>query len=420
MSKVIAYQDTSEDGRVLSHKGSAAFLDLDQGYVYDAAGNQIARWSPKDNEETQALAEYCADYSLQLSANSTKAADPERAQAMLMAGRAQISGDDSDAILMDLGPSDVHVTAALPNFASGYKNFTPMADVVLPPLLVDKQVNTYFQFAKEDAFQRAIPNMGAGGAQVGEIAPRLATDSYSCIERALGGFVTTQVEANADAPLRIRQATSNRIMNALLLEREIRSQAKMRTTSNWNSAQVTTIAAGSQWNGGPGSDPVKDLHTMLENSFGEVTGLLYPEPVWHAFVRNPAVRAYYAYKSNSASVPTPGQMQAILDLPPIYVAKMKYINASGTLSYVWGSDVVAFRQPAEMPPTSQEDVATAYTFRWKYSNVKDGVSAGGFTVREFFVQDRGTAGGNKIVVLHSDDERFTSKYIGGLLVNATQ
>jgi len=420
MSNVIRYQDASNTTQ-LSSKGAAQFLDLDSGHVYDAAGNQIAKWDPVDNDDTGTIADYCADYSLNMSAAAMRHADPGRAEAMLLSGRAQYGGGgDDESILMDLGPSDVHIPAAMPNFASGYKNFAPLADALLPPLLVDKQVNNYFQFDKNDAFQRAMANSGAGGAMPGEISPRLANAQYSCIERALGGFVTTQVEANSDTPLRIRQATSKRILNALLLEREIRAQALLRTSGNWNSAQVVTIGAGSQWNGGVASDPVKDLHTMIEASYGEITGILMPEKVFHAFTRNPAVRAYYAYKSNQPAMPSATDYAAILQLPPIYVAKMKTITATGSLDYVWGTDVILFRQPDEMPPVSQEDVATAYTFRWKLSNAKDGVSSGGFTVREFYVQDRGSLGGNKIVVVHSDAEQFTSKFIGGLLINAWQ
>jgi len=142
--------------------------------------------------------------------------------------------------------------------------------------------------------------------------------------------------------------------------------------------------------------------------------------VFHAFSRNPAVRSYYGYKSDTPAMPSAAEFSPILQLPPIYVAKMKTITATGSLDYVWGTDVILFRQPDEMPPISQEDVATAYTFRWKLSNAKDGVSSGGFTVREFYVQDRGSLGGNKIVVVHSDAEQMTSKFIGGLLVNAFQ
>lgn len=414
---IVQYSETGADGQRAQHKGSAQFLDLSDGRVFDKDGNQIAKWQPADDENTALMADYAAEYAFGMSVGAARTANPELATHML-SSRGLESSDSP--VLMDLGPADVHIPAAMPNFASGYRNFQPMADMFAPPVLVDKQVNDYWQFDKADAFGRAMPSTGTGGGTVGEISPRLANAQYSCVERALGGFVTTQLEANADAPLKITQATTRRIMNAMLLEREIRVQSLARTSANWTSSLAVTIAAGAQWNGGVSSDPVKDLHNIQELGYGDVTGILMPEPVYNAFVRNPAVRAYYGYKDSSSPIPKAAEFQALLNLPPIYVAKMKYINSSGTLSYVWGTDVVLFRQPEEMPPTTQDDVATAYTFRWNAANPKDGVSSGGFIVRQYYVQDRGSMGGNKIVVVHNDSEKITSKFIGGLLINAYQ
>lgn len=417
---VVRYSEVSQNPNARPGEGAARFIDLADGRVFDAGGNQIAKWNPVDDDSAALLADYCADYSTMLSAGSAREANPGLAST-LMSSRAY--GDES--VLMDLAPSDVHIPAALPNFASGYSNFKPVADLFAPPLLVDKQVNNYFQFAREDAFQRAMPSVGAGGATVGEIAPRLSNSQYSCVERALGGWVSTQLAANADAPLKIEQATARRVMNALLLEREIRVQSLARTTGNWDTNLAVTIAAGFQWNGGASSDPVKDLQAIQELMSGECTGAIFPEPVYNAFVRNPAVRSYYGYKDSADPIPSPEKLQALLRLPPIYVSKMKYINSTGGLSYVWGTDVVLFRQPDQMPPVTQDDVATSYTFRWNMGNassqaLQGGVPSGGFLVRKFFVQDRGSLGGNKIVVVHNDSEKITSKYIGGLLVNAYQ
>lgn len=417
---VVAYSEAPRDPHQLSANGGApgavAFLDLSDGRVFDRSGNQVGKWSPADDENTALMADYAHDYAGGLSVASARTANPELAAHMM----ANHDDGDQSTVLMDLAPGDVHRPAAMPNFASGYRNFAPMADMVAPPLLVGKQVDDFWQFDKNDAFQRAMPSLGAGGATVGEISPRLANAQYSCIERALGGFVSIQLEANADAPLRIQQATTRRVMNALLLEREIRVQSLARTSGNWDTNLAVTISAGAQWNGGVSSDPVKDLQAIQESGYGDCTGVLMPEPVYNAFTRNTAARGYYTYKPGVDPIPTPEKMAAILRLPPIYVAKMKYINSAGNLAYVWGTDVVLFRQPDEMPPTSQEDVATAYTFRWNALNPKDGVSSGGFIVRQYYVQDRGSLGGNKIVCVMNDAEKITSKYIGGLLINAYQ
>lgn len=414
---IVKFQDITHK---MSDGPAPASIDTATGHVFDAAGNTIGRWSPSDTNDSQAMADYAHDYAVRCCAASVRFADPERAEAMLQTHTMSMQVDD-ETVLMDLAPSDVHIPAAVPNFASGYRNRSPMADVLSPPLLQDKQSNKYWQFAKEDAFQRAVPSGGGGGGgTAGEIQPRIANATYSTIERALGGFVSTQVEANSDAPLKILQATTKRVMNALILEREIRTQALFRTSGNWNSAQVTTILAGSQWNGGANSDPVKDIHNMIEASYGDLSGLLFPMQIWNAFTRNPAVRGYYGFKDGVSAMPSAQEISKALNLPPIYVSGMQYIDSTGALKFVWGNDVVGFRMPDESPPTTQDDVATSYTFRWMFPNVPDGKASGGFVVRQFFDNTRGTAGGNKIIVIHNDDERFTSKFIGGLLINAFQ
>jgi hypothetical protein len=406
----------------------ATHLDQDSGHVFDANGNTIAKWEPadatKNMKQSGLMADYAADYSRMLTVDALAKADPERAKSALEGRNVALMSDAGIAHKMDLGPADVHVVSALPNYAAGYRNFTPMADVVSPPLLVGKQSDKYYTFDRLDAFQRALPATGANGGQVGEVSPRLATTQYTCVEKAMAGFVGTQLQANADVPLRILQATTKRIMAALLIERELRVQSAVRTTGNWNADQVTTLLAGSQWNGGASADPVKDIHGLIEASHGDVTGMLFPEKVFNAFVRNPAVRSYYAFKSNTAAVPSAAELSAILQIPPIYVARMKYINSAGSLANIWGNDVVLFRQPDEMPPTTQDDVATSYTFRWNVNPATspnfpaDAVSNGGFVVRQYFVQDRGSLGGMKAVVVHNDAEKITSKYVGGLIVNA--
>jgi hypothetical protein len=262
------------------------------------------------------------------------------------------------------------------------------------------------------------PLVGAPGGQVGEIAPRLANDNFSTVEYAIGGFVATQIDAAADAPLRIRQATAKRIMNAHLMMRENRVSTLATTSGTWDTSVYTSLTSGQKWNGGVSSNPITDLQTALRASWGDVTGIIMAEPTWHAFLNNAAVQKYVTYKDGVKGIPDLSQVMQQFGLPPIYVARMKYKNSSGTLSYFWGGNVVLVRQPAEMPPQSQDDVASAYTFRWNASGVADGVSSGGFVVREYFVQDRGSAGGYKTVILAFDAEKQTSAYVGGLIAGA--
>lgn len=417
------YVVTSKDGfeKLGIKAGTKLKFDSSDGRLYDAKGNQVAKFESRDDERNGLLADYASEYEMRLNARALSAAtSPQLAGEFVRANLALRDGDDENLIKMDLGPSDVHIPSAMPDMATGYRPGMPIADLVCPVILAQKQVDDYFQFAKEDAFQRVQPVAGAGGGQVPEVSPRLSNAQYSTKERTLGGYVSTQLEANADAPLKLLQATTKRIMNALILEREIRVQALLRNSANWNASNVVNLGTGFQWDEGASSNPVRDLQLRIEASWGDVTGVVMSEKTWHAFIRNPVVRGYYAYKSNTAAVPTPQQMTAILELPPIYVSKMKYINSSGALDYVWGPDVVLIRQPEEMPPSTGDDVATAYTFRWNVQNPKEGVSSGGFVLRQFYNQFRGSMGGLQVIAVHHDAEQFTSGFVGGLIQNAFQ
>lgn len=407
-------------------------LDINNGYVYDQAGNQIDRWAPTDQSYSRMLADYAAEDMLGRVTDAMSSAvhvcrpDEARARTERAAESAKLArmkgwgGDRLVAMAGELGTADVHLPAAMSNYAAGYQNDKPMADMYAPPILDSKPSNKYFTFAKEDAFQRAQPSIGGTAAQVAEIAPRLSNATFTTIEYALGGFVGVQIDAAADAPLRIRQATTKRVLDALILEREIRVANLATTSGTWDSTVVTSLGATAKWNGGSTSDPVADIQNKIETSWGTPNGILMSRQVFHAFQRNSQVQKYFTYKDSSKPLPDATQMSALLELPPIYVADMRYIAASGALTYVWGTSAILFRVPPQMPPTSQDDISSAATFRWNADGIKDGQASGGMVVREYFVQDRGSGGGNKVVVVHHDTEVQTSKFLGGLISGAFQ
>lgn len=439
---------SSEFVVAFSDQGRDLKIDLNNGYVYDQGGNQVAKWDPKDSTtEEHEVQQLCADYVHNEHRVSMRGAyessfSQDRIAHLLKSGgdfkvtkdsdvMRSLGGASERAVLMGLGVGDVHLPAAMPNFAGGYRQFKPMADMASPPLLTTKPADKYFIFDKNDAFQQAAPTVGSQGGAPNEIPARLNNQTFSTTEYALGGFVPLQLDAAADAPLRIRQATLKRILNVLMLRREIRVATLLETSANWNSGNVATLGAGFQWDGGASSDPIKDLQTRMEQSLGDITGIIMAEPVWHAFQRNPAVQKYFTYKAGVAPLPNEANMASILELPPIYVARMKYFAPNGgALTFVWGNHVVMVRQPEQMPPTTQDDIATSYTFRWNAAlgglpdQVKQGAPgfgvSGAFVCREFYNQLRGSLGGSQLVCAHFDAEEMTSGYVGGLLLNAFQ
>lgn len=413
--------------------GQPAFIDVVTGDTYDSKGNSLGQWSVLDGkkveEQNKALGVYAANFSTRniassiLTSGRSSHQDAVREEARSVIALSS-ANEEQRAQMLDIGVGDVHIPSALPNFITGYSNGTPVADIYSPAVVVAKQSDYYYQYDKKDAFERAIPTIGAAGAGVQRVQPRFGSTQFKTLSRAYGGFIPTEVEANQDAPLRIKQGTIDRIMNVAALERELRVATLARTSGNWGSA--TTIPSTYQWNGGANSDPVKDINTAIEASYGKPNGLILSERTWNAMRRNPAVRSYYTYSGSAPGMITEQQMVSLLQIPTVYVADMKYIDGAGALQYVWGNDVVIFRKASQVPPMDTRETASSYTFRWvgpgmSTPDVDAALSPSrGFVVRQFFNQYEGPLGGIQLVVFHSDAERQTSAYIGNLLISAYQ
>lgn len=385
-------------------------LDTKTGEVLNSTGQVIGQLQRADSDNELLLSDYAARYYYSR-------------VALVNGGPVRMTDSEGDERLinMDLAQGDVHQDASLPNYAAGYKLAAGVADIAAPFVMVGKASNKYNTWDAANAFKRVLPNQNTSGGQVAEVNPTLSNSTYSTNEYALGAFVPQNVIGNADAPLRPMQAAVKRVMNALMLEREIRVATMLTTSANFDASVVTTLGAAFKWNGGASSDPVADLHAIIEASYMPVTGIVMSERTAHAFIRNPNVQKFTQYKDGvKPGTMDPGYVAAVLELPTIYRADMKY-QASGTaMSYVWGNDVVLLHSPPENPPQDQEEVATAYTFRWDGGEAPDGQVTAGFQVRTFFDPKRGGRGGMQVVVVHNDAEVITSKFVGGIIKAAWQ
>jgi hypothetical protein len=347
----------------------------------------------------------------------------------LFTGTTQMAGRDGRLVQMDLAQGDVHIDRAIANYASGYRLQNGCADIAAPVVMVDNASNKYWQWDKNDAFQQAESLVISPGAAPREIAPRLSTAAYTTVGYALGAFIPTELQANADSPLNLYLAHMTRIMNALTLAREIRVATMMRLPGNYTGFS-TTASSTSKWNSGTASDPIADLYTRAEAALQPITDVIMSEQLWHDFVRNAAVQKYTGFKSmvpgltgmttQNGNVAGLSEFAAILGLPRIHVAAMKYLDSTGNYSYVWGGDAVLVHKPATEFPIDGQDIATAYTFRWKGGDVGDAQVDNGFIVRSFFVPNRGPRGGTQIVVTHNDAEQFIASNVSGLIIGAHQ
>lgn len=326
---------------------------------------------------------------------------------------------DGRLIAMDLGVSDVHTNAAMTNYAAGYHIAEGIADAVSPVVLVPKQSNVFNTWNVSTDFNRKLGVGAAPGSAVGMINPGLTSTNYATIQYGLGGFMPTEVQSNADAPLAPFTKLVQMVVDALRLEREYRVATLLQTSGNWNAGLVTTVLSGAQWDGGPASDPLAVIHAMDDASYMSLDALVWSPKLRKAFVRNPNVQKYFGFKDRTPGIPKLGQISEELGIPDIYEGVMKYVTG-GALTYVWGNHLVGLHRPKQNPPVNQMDVATTYTFRWNGGEAPDGSQTGGLLVRSYFDPKLGARGSTVVVVTHNDIELQTSGLVGGLALNCYQ
>lgn len=323
-------------------------------------------------------------------------------------------GAAGDTIQFALSPADVHIAEEIDTYLAGYVPQGFRADDAVPIVLVDKATDSYRNFSANNAFRLANVRTGRQAA-VQEVDPETVLDTYLVEERALGSFVprATQAQSRWD----VMAGASRRIQWALALDREVRifgTGGLLSTAANWDANNVITV--GTFWSD-PTADPIADLQAAMRASAQMVTKIFMGEPVSHAFMKSPAVRAHMLqHRGDNPSTSNEQKSTgsgAVLDyqlpgLPPIHVVPQKVLNeATGALDYIFDNQVVLTGDPGT--PVDGQSIQTAVTFRER----KD--SGNGFLTRQFEVDGRGLEGGEMIVSGHAEDVKFTANNVGGLL-----
>ena len=311
------------------------------------------------------------------------------------------------ALGQSLSAADVHQDHTLAGYAAGYKLASSIVEDVAPTVLVGNSSDYYTTWDKEDAFQGAHSDLVAENQPIPEISPRLSRTLFTTAPRGLCSFVGQGVIANADTPLNPRQAAVNRIMNAMTIGRESRAATLLMSGSTF-SGYTSNIAAGNKWNGGAGSDPVRDILTAIENAWMDITNIVMSQQVWHAFSTNPNTMKYGMYKPGDSI--TPQALSAILELPPFIVSKMKTMSpTTGLKQYVWGSGCLLIHKQAG-PTVDGQTVSTAKTFRWNKGGL--GTDTNGFRTRTWFDPAKGQDGGEYVAVLSNEVVTATAPATG--------
>lgn len=343
-------------------------------------------------------------------------ADPEQARMLGMSA-------GSGPIRLALAPVDVYTPEEIDTYLPTFRPFGGFRNAQILPdnNLVDRDRDFYRIFGKDNVF-REIHVETSRTAPVGEADPDSTLGEYNVLPYALGSFIPNETAAQSTFDL--RRVAGEFIATKLVLGREIRMWNMLTTNANWNAAQVTTLGAGFQWNGGVNSDPLLDIQTMIEKSDQVVTDIYFGTKAGNAFLRHPLVRDHIRMMMGDSAL-TPAVMagagaqgQGDIDftipgLPPFHVAGAKKKNdATGALvSIIGDANVVGLSQPAG---GGAEAIQTIKAFRLR------GPSGTGWVSREFTVETRGLNGGRMLVAGFSEDIRMIANSAGFLLKGVIQ
>lgn len=353
-------------------------------------------------------------------------------------GQFMMTDPNGRLVALDLGQGDVHFDAPLAAFATGYALDQKLliADRVMPVVPTEKASDYYYEHDVDDLFEIPQQTVVAPGGKVPEISPRQSKSQFVTLPRALATFLPTEVEGNGDAALILAQRYMQLPMTKLLIQREYRVAQAVTNASLYATANKITLAAGEKWNGGATSDPIKNILQLCDESLMPITGIAMSQRTYNAFVQNPAVQKYIAFKSGIK--PKPGvmaeisanELSAILELPPFVIGRQKYKNpTTGTRDFIWGNDVVLFHHPTQLPAVGLP--VSWCTFRFA-GGLQAGVNAqaaralqqmtfsNGWGVRAFYDFTRGPQGGRTVIVYHQDAEQVIDTKVAGLVVGAWQ
>ena len=274
--------------------------------------------------------------------------------------------------------ADVHVSTALTMISVAYvqDQANYIADKVFPMVPVQHRTDIYYTWTKADWFrdeaqQRADATESAG------TGVNLTTASYLAAVWALHQDIGTQVRANADPAVNLDVASSEQLMQKLLIRRDRIFMTKYMATGKWGT-DITGTAGGvpgsstpAYWDDDAGSDPFTDIAvgqtTILQNTGMMPNRLVLSWNAYQALRKHPLVvdRIKYTTKTFAGTI-TPDLLAACFDVEMCLVSKAVYNTAqqgvAASMSFAMGKHALlcyAAPSPSLMTPTA------GYTFAWQ-------------------------------------------------------
>lgn len=312
--------------------------------------------------------------------------------------------------------SSFYISRQLTGVAAAYAPGNLIAASVMPVVPSALQKGKIYNIDPDRRFLIARDNNRAPGAEPSVLdydAP--TTTDYDATDHSLTGFVADELVQQADAEARPAIATVERLVQNILLKREIDLVASL-------SSVTQTSSPSTKWN-----DPGGDIFADLKAQFGTVrTGcgmlpnaLALDEEVLRKASESPAWQERVRYTMNPGEVGTIGNAAILADaigLPRgnVFVASGNKNGAiqgqSASISSIWGENVLLFyKEDPRSAGMGSPNFGIHVTW-----NGSDGVGQGGFLVETERIARRK---GDAVYVHHYYDQVLMNANAAYLFTN---
>lgn len=296
--------------------------------------------------------------------------------------------------------SNTFVNTELSAFCAGYTPGLYVADKLFPIIEHDKPGGTYYAKSKADIVTQ-YEDLAGPESEPSVISYAQTKVDFEAQARHLMGYVPyAKLDASSAVNDAMRDTTST-VLNALLLNHEIRVATIAHTTGSYASAN--TFAVSNVWTSPTAGTPVDDFHraiALIAPASKETTKLVavMALEVYQALSRHPQLLGLRAGGGTVDGVLTPDEVARKLGVDELHVSDAQYATSArgATLatSRIWTTTkCVVHRVPRKVPQIEQAQSMFGCSFRWRTT------STGGmpFEVIEWDEPKRGPGKGSRAI-----------------------
>ncbi len=304
----------------------------------------------------------------------------------------------------------LHIDKTLTDFSLKYRNEQMIWPAVFPAIKVEKRSDKYMKYNKADSY-RLIDDKIGPKSMANEGDWGVSTGNYSVKDHAFADWLPQEAIDNADNPLTPEIDTVDFINMMLDIAQERRVSSAVFNSSNYASAQKTTLSGTSQW-GQSADDPIGNLITAVESCFIRANTLVIGADAWMILRKLPelldAVKGSTRYQGSPGGLVQTGELAGLLELENVLVGRGRYISSAEgqteTYARLWGKHAVACYVVSN---PGVKSITFGATFVETPRQIQ----------RDFDIK-RGIKGAHYIKGVWNSDEQFIAADLGYMIENA--